>query len=144
MRVDHEAEVIVLPDLIRIAAHLVGDPFRWRRRVPAAGSDVEPLAVEHHPRFGLLGRILAVPRQRLDEVRDRRDRRVDRLVQTAVDAQRLVELHRPNGRLSGLVSRDDRRWNGVRGLLGGRGRSQRSEDRGQTRASHIDLRVQKH
>ena len=58
-----------------------------------ARSDVDVIAVEGHPHLGLFGRRLATCRLHLDEIRHRRNRGVDRLVETAVDLERRGEAH---------------------------------------------------
>ena len=79
----------------------------WLSQQPRG--DVEVVVVEEDPRLGLLGGRLALLRFLLDEVRDRRDRRVDALVEPPVDAERRVEAHRPHRHVVWGRSRHDGR-----------------------------------
>ena len=86
--VEAHAEVVVVAQALRIAAHVVGDPLLRRRAVPAAAHHIEVVIVVQHPRFGAFRRRRARRRKRLDEVADRRHGLVDLFVQPAVDAER--------------------------------------------------------
>ena len=66
--VEEHREVVVLPQLRRVAPHLVGDaPLRVRFAAPRR--DVDVVVVEEDPRLGLLGGRLALVRLLLHEVR---------------------------------------------------------------------------
>jgi hypothetical protein len=60
---------------------------------PAAADDVDVVIVEEQPDVGLLGGWSTVVGIRLDEVRDRQHAGEDRLVQAAVDLQRLGQAN---------------------------------------------------
>ena len=49
-RVEQDAEVVVLPQVRAVAAHVVGDDA-LRMRVPAPARDVDVLVVEEDPRL---------------------------------------------------------------------------------------------
>ena len=83
--VEDDAEVIVLPQLVGVAAQLVGDPLLGRRRVPAPRGDVDVVVVEHHPDVGLLGRRLAVARRDLQQAAEAGELLVDLFVEAAVE-----------------------------------------------------------
>ncbi len=103
--VEADAEVIVLPHLVGVAAQLVGNPLLRRRRVPALRGDVDVVAVEHHPDFGLLGRRLVVARRHLQHAAEARELSVDLVVQEAVELERRLQLDRADRRLEVRVAR---------------------------------------
>ena len=115
-RVEQHAEHVVLAQLIRVAPQFVGRPLlRRHRRRSILPRHVDVVVVEHHPGFGPLGG------------RARRSAgtvwmkpliggtvAVDRLVEPAVDAQRLVQVNRAHDDASVLAARNhlrrNRRW----------------------------------
>ena len=145
--VDQEAEQVVVQHVERVAAQLGRHPFFRRRRIPAAARDVQVLLVEHHPGVRPLGGAGALVRKLLNEVRNRRDRLVDRLVQLPVDLQRRGEPDGAHGRLPAFPG-DHRRRNGRRRTVdGNRGRGglgglrRRSAGRGRRRLGRNDDRI---
>ena len=65
--------------------------------------------VKGDPCFGAFGGGLAAVGLDLDEIRDRTDVAIERLVERAVDAQRLADAHRAQGRAALSVAGDDLR-----------------------------------
>ena len=77
-RVEHHAERVVLPQLVGVAAHFIGDaPLRMR--LPVARRNVDVVVVEEDPRLGLLGGGLEFVRLLLHEVGNRGRGPVDSL-----------------------------------------------------------------
>ena len=122
----------------------------WQR-----ARDVEVLAVEEDPDLGALGRRLALARLLLDEVADRPDRAVERLVEDAVDAQRRVDADGADGDAAVGIARHHRRRDGRgravegdggrdRGLCRRSGRVERTADRGEEGGSTGRSRAQLH
>ena len=103
-RVEHDADV--LPQSHAIPAHVVGDPFRLRRRAVAADRDVQVVVVEQHPDFRLLRGDFAFVRKDLDEARRGRHVPVHLLVEIAVDVEGRGQPHRTHRRLVGRVARN--------------------------------------
>jgi hypothetical protein len=105
--VEHDPEVIVLPQLIRVAPQLVRDPFVGRARVPASARDVHVLGVVHHPHVGPLGRLGTVDRHHLQQAAEELLDLVDLVVEPAVHGKRFGELDRANGHATARVAGDD-------------------------------------
>ena len=103
-RVEHDVDVLVLADVEAVAAQLVGDPARLRRRVPAAAADVDVVAVERQPDFGLFRGGSALDGLDLHEVGHPGHVPVEGLVQRAVDVQRLGEADGADGHAAGGVA----------------------------------------
>ena len=102
--VEEDGESVVLAELVGVAAHLVGDPLALGRGVPDPRGDVDVRLVEQDPRLGPLGRGRADVGHLLDEAGDGRHRRVDRLVEDAVEPDGFVETNRPHRRAPLLVA----------------------------------------
>ena len=123
-RVDQEAEQVVVQHVAGVALHVGRRPFARRGAVPAAAGHVEVLLVEHHPGIGPLRRRRALVGELLDEVGDRRDVAVDRLVEPSVDAE---PGRQPDGahRRPTAVAGHHRRRNRRRRVVDGGGRLRR-------------------
>ena len=105
--VEQDRERIVLPQLDDVVAHLVGNPLARRRRIEAASAHIEVVLVEHHPDFRALTSGGALIRYLLNEVRNRLQGLVYRLVEPAVQANWLREPRGAHGGAALLVSGDD-------------------------------------
>ena len=103
---EHGHDVVALPHVRTIAAHLVGDHLA-RLALPAAKRDVDIVVVERKPHFGLLGCRRALLRLLLNEVRNRGHAGVEGLVEETVNAKRRRHANGANGRVAGRVARDD-------------------------------------
>ena len=103
-RVEEGGERVVLAELARVAAHLVGDPLALGGRVPDPGGDVDVGLVEQDPRLGPLGGGRADVGHLLYEVGDGGHRLVDRLVEHAVEPDALGEPDRPDRGAARLVA----------------------------------------
>ena len=110
--VEDDDEPVVVDELERVPLHLVGDPRRLGNRLVDAGPHVDRLVVEEDPGVGRLrGRGPLVGRL-LDEIAERLDGGVDRLVEHAVQLQGRVEAdgahRRPPVGVAGDGGRRDR------------------------------------
>ncbi len=105
-RIEQHAERVVLPQLIGVAPDLVRRPLVRRRRVVALPGHVDEVLVEHDPRFGPFGRRLAFSGKRLNEAGQRLGRLIDRLVEFAVDAERLGQSNRADDDAAVLAARN--------------------------------------
>ena len=104
----HRHDVVPLPHVRTVAAHIVGDES-IRFTLPAAERDVDIVLVECHPHFGLLSRRLTLLRLLLNEVRNRRYGAVERLIEGAVNPDGCRRSDRANGGTAGHVAGDDGR-----------------------------------
>ena len=108
-RVEGDVNAFVLEDVGTIAAHLVDDPLRCRRRVQTADTDVDVVVVEQHPGFGPLGGERALVRRLLDEVGQGWHVVVDALVEEAIEPEGRRQPHGANRCATRGISRDDGR-----------------------------------
>ena len=131
--VEEHRERVVLPKLVRVAAHLVGDT-PLGTRFPAARRYVDHVIVEEDPRLGLLGRGRRLVGLLLHERSDGFGRGVDRFIEPAVktnraahgaDRRRVRSRANGNGWLSGSVRHG---WRGRTRLCGESGRHNRDAD----------------
>src|SRR5262245_52616989 len=66
-RIEHDTEMIVLAQLIRVASQFVRNPmFRWRR-IPASGGNVDIALVVSNPDIRALSGFFTVLRRHLDQ-----------------------------------------------------------------------------
>ena len=123
-RVDHHREMIVVIEVGRVAAHVAHHAPR-RIALPQPRADVDRVLVVRHPDLGLLGRGLALARLLLDEFVDRQRVAVDRVVEPAVEDQRLVQADRADRDAAVRVARHDGRRDRLRHRTRGAGRHAR-------------------
>ena len=93
-----------------VAPHLGGDQG-VHLAVPHPERHVDVVVVEGDPRLGAFGGGLAAVGLDLDEVGNRAHVAIERLVERAVDAQRLADANGANGRAAFSVAGDDLRRN---------------------------------
>ena len=105
---DERDEIVALPAAGAVAPHLGGDQ-RVHVGVPHLERHIDMVLVKGDPCFGAFGGRLAAVGLDLDEIRDRTDVAIERLVECAVDAQRLADPHRTQGRATLSVAGDDLR-----------------------------------
>jgi len=116
--VEHEGDMVVLIHVHVVTAHLVDD-HPLRTALPAAERDVHTIGIEETatpPSSRSPARLVGFL---LNEIRNRRDRVVELLVEPTVQPKRRREAYRPNGGSSRLIPGDDlrrqRRWRTVEG-----------------------------
>ena len=91
--VEADRQVLIVEDGLAVAPHLAHH-HPLGMRVETARRDVQVVLVEHHPRFGALGRGLALVRLLLDELGGRNVVTVHRLVERTIELDRFTEPDR--------------------------------------------------
>ena len=112
-RIEQHAEGIVLAQLAGVAPHLVGDA-PVGSGVPAPRGHVNVVVVKEHPGFGPFCRRPAFVGFLLHEVADRDDRLIDLLVEPAIDADAVGDVHGANRHACAVAGHDGRLLCGAR------------------------------
>ncbi|HAC05541.1 MAG TPA: hypothetical protein DC060_16510 [Gemmatimonadetes bacterium] len=104
---EEHAEVVVRSDRARVAPHFVRGPLALWCGIPESRGHIDVVVVESDPRLGALARHGPRNRQTLLEVRYRRGRPVELLVENPVDRHRLRYARCPDCGSALFVPADD-------------------------------------
>jgi len=104
-RVEQDREVVVVVHVAGVASHVAGHAAIGMG-FPQAGADVDVLVVEEHPQLGLVAGWTALGRLLLDEAAGGWHRRVERLVEAAVERHGRSQPRGAEHRVALCVARD--------------------------------------
>jgi len=116
---EHDAEVVVLAESVRVATQLVRDPLVRRGRVPAPARYIDVPVVVGDPHIAALGLHFAIAWCHLEQTPKRFFARVDFLIEDAIDVEGRRELDAADRRLAGRRAREDFRRHWSRGAVKG-------------------------